>query len=280
MSIPISIYKRQTKQIIIPFIAKSRGIARIRKLEFHVPSPLGWGETILESKNLVLQQAVVYPKPILVKGLKEQLSNLQGKSVVPFSVFEDRLGPLGTRDYFPSDSFSQIHWKASARKQTLQTKIYEKISEKGLHLSLNISNGHSITGELEELISSFTEIAYFAFKRQIPYSLCINVRSMGSTPFLYLPKGEGTEHLQKVLELLASISTQNTSLPYELMLAFYIKHLVSQPFFVHAGIRTEEINRILLAIVNNGTEMFQLKMEQENGLLTTMKTHQKSRGRL
>lgn len=280
ISIPVSLYKMQTKQISIPFSAQRRGIAKIRKLEFHVPSPLGFGETILESKSFLKQQAVVYPQPILVKGLKEQMSVHQGKSIVPISVFEDRLGPLGTRDYFPSDSFSQIHWKASARKQTLQTKIHEKISEKGLNLALNISNGHSITGELEELISSFTEIAYYAFKKHIPYSLCINVRSSGSTPFLYHPKGDGKEHLQKVLETLASISTQNTSLPYELMLAFYYRHLNNQPLFVHAGIRTEETNHTLLPMASKGTELFELKIEQGHGLLKKLQFQHKSRVRL
>ncbi|MEH7308374.1 DUF58 domain-containing protein [Neobacillus drentensis] len=260
ISVPISLYKNQTKQIMIPFSAKYRGIAKIRRLEFHVPSPLGLGETILESKRFLNQQAVVYPQPLLVQGLREQMSMLQGKSIVPISVFEDRHSPLGTRDYLPSDSFSQIHWKASARKQILQTKINEKMTEKGINITLNISNGHSINGELEELISGLTEIAYYAFNRQIPYSMCINVRTSGSTPFLYLSLGEGKEHLQKVLEALASISMQNTSLPYEHMLSFYNRHLPVQPILVHAGIRTEETNRTLLYMAHKGTELFELKI--------------------
>ncbi|MEH7501716.1 DUF58 domain-containing protein [Neobacillus drentensis] len=277
ISIPVSLYKKQTKQIIIPFLARCRGTAKIRKLEFHVPSPFGFGETILESKNFLKQQAVVYPQPILVRGLKEQMSIHPRKSVSPISIFEDRLGPLGTRDYLSSDSFSQIHWKASARKQSLQSKIYEKISEKGLNIALNISNGHSITGDLEELISSLTELAYYAFNKQIAYSLCINVRSSGSTPFLFLPKGEGKVHLQKVLEGLASISTQNTSLSYEYMLAFYNRHLAAQPIFVHGGIRTEDTNLTLLSMVNTGTELYELKIEHGQGVLTKMEIHQESR---
>jgi uncharacterized protein (DUF58 family) len=265
--VPFSIFSNETKQVMIPFTAYKRGIAKIRKLELHIPSLIGFGETILDSKVLLKQQAVVYPQPIPVKGLREQMSSIQGINAVPLSVYEDRLGPLGTRDYVPSDSFNRIHWKASAKKQILQTKVFEKIADKGLNLALNISNGHSITSDLELLLSSMTEIAYFAFQKEIPYSLCINVRAAGSTPFLYLPKGDGKEHLQKVLETLASINTQNTSLPFEHMLSFYNRHIALQPAFIHLGIRTAETNRMLLTITNNGARLLEVVLDQEQGIL-------------
>ncbi|WP_413301635.1 DUF58 domain-containing protein [Bacillus sp. 1P10SD] len=280
ISIPFSIFSKQTKQVVIPFGASRRGIARIRKLEFHVPSLLGFGEIILESKTFLRQQAVVYPQPIPVKGLIEKLSVLQGVNAVPFSVYEDRLGPLGTRDYVSSDSFNRIHWKASAKKQTLQTKVFEKISEKGWNIALNVSNGHSITSQIEKLISGITEIAYYACNKQIPYSLCINVRTAGSTPFLFLPKGEGKEQLQKALEMLASISTQNTSIPYEYMLSFYNRHLTSQPFFIHTGIRTVEDNRMLLRVVQRGAKLLELTIEQEHGVLSELVIQNDRRVRL
>lgn len=277
ISLPFTIYTKQTKQITIPFSAKRRGIAKIRKLEFHVPSLLGFGETVLETHQFLKQQAVVYPEPIPVKGLTEHLSILQGENIVPYSVYENRLGTIGTRDYTPSDSFNRIHWKASARKQTLQTKMYENISEKGCNIALNVSDGHSITGHLEKLISSLTEFAYFAFNKHIPYSLCINVRSAGTTPFLYLPKGEGKEHLQTVLETLASISTQSTSLPYDYMISFYHRHLAAQPFFIHAGIRTEGTNRMLQYMSNKGSKLFEVKIEQGFGYFMKMEIRQERR---
>lgn len=274
---PFSIFTRQTKQLTISFSAQCRGNAKIRRVELRVPSLIGFGETVLESKNYFKQQAIVYPSPIPVKGLREQMSVLQGANIVSQSVFEDRLGPLGTRDYVSSDSFNHIHWKASARKQTLQTKLFEKISEKSWNVALNISNGHGITGNLEEYISCMTEFAYFCFHKQIPYSLCMNVRKAGSTPFLFLPKGEGREHLQNVLELLASVSTQSISLPYDHLLSFYSRHISSQPYFLHAGERTAEINASLLQEQKKGTRVFELKIVEDHGVLTQMVLEQERR---
>lgn len=267
IEIPFSIFVNQTKQISIPFAADKRGIAKIRKVELHVPSMLGFGEIVLESNYYLKQQAVVYPKPIPLKGLRQQLSVLQGAASVPYSVFKDRLGPMGTKDYTYSDSFNQIHWKASARKQTLQTKVFDKVSNKSWNIALNISDGHSITGKLEKFISCLTDFAFYAYQQQISYSLCINVRTVGGTPFLYLPKGEGSEHLQNVLEVLASISTQNTSLPYDYVLSHYNRHFVSEPFFIHAGNRTAETNEMLLKELKKGVQLFELKINKDSGFL-------------
>jgi uncharacterized protein (DUF58 family) len=277
ISIPFSIVSNQTKQIVLPFTANMRGIARIRQLEFHIPSLIGFGESVLKYKPRFKQVAVVYPQPIPVKGLKELIAIQQGVMVVPYSIYEDRLGPLGTRNYVSTDSFNRIHWKASARKQTLQTKVFEQISEKGWNLSINVANGYALTGLLEPIISSITEFAYYAANKQIPYSLCVNIRTTGTTPFYYVPKGEGKEHLQKVLEILASVDRQNSIIPYERMLSFYNRHLAVQPYFLHAGVRTSTANAFLHQLENNGIYLVELKIEDGQGVLTNFKTKNESR---
>ena len=278
--IPFSILSNQTTQVAIPYEAKMRGIAKIRQLECRIPSLIGFGETILDYKFHIKQEAIVYPQPIPVKGLKDQVSVHQGISPVPYSVLEDRLGPIGTRDYVPTDSFNRIHWKASARKQTLQTMEFERISEKGWNLSINVADGYAVTGQLELLLSCVAEFSYYAAKNQVPYSLCINVRSAGSTPFLYIPKGEGKEHLQKILEILASINVHNSIFPYEKMITIYNRHLAIQPFFVHAGIRSAAIDDVLHHQASKGVYLIELKVEDDYGLFTVLKTQHERRGLL
>jgi len=78
------------------------------------------------------------------------------------------------------------------------------------------------------------------------------------------------------LEALASISTQNTSLPYKQMLSFYNRHLPIQSIFLRAGIRTDDTNRTLFNMANKGTELFELKIEHQQGRLRKMEIHQES----
>jgi uncharacterized protein (DUF58 family) len=270
LKVPVSLLYKQTKQITIPFQAEKRGIAKIRHLEFHIPNLIGFGEVVLEYKWPIKQEAVVYPNPIPVKGLNDQQSIAQGMNAVSYSVFEDRLGPMGTRDYLSTDSFNRIHWKASAKQQSLQTKIFERISEKGWNISINVADGYGITSSLEEILSSVAEFAYFAHKKQLPYSLCLNVRTVGNQPFYYISKGEGREHLQKVLETLASIHANQALYPYEKMLSFYSNHLAGQPYFLHAGKRNHAVDNILKQLAAGGTNLMELAVEKEYGAIHSL----------
>nr|WP_263328207.1 DUF58 domain-containing protein [Neobacillus sp. Marseille-Q6967] len=268
MTFVFSISSHSTQQVMIPFTAGKRGVARIRKLQLKIPSLLGFGEVVLENKFLIKQEAIVYPNPIPVIGLQERFSLLQGETPVQYSVFEDRLGPLGTRNYVSSDSFNRIHWKASVRKQTLQTKVYELISEKGWNVSINVSDGHAITAELEPLLSSVTKFAYFAYSQNIPFSLCVNIRTAGSKPFYYVATGTGKDHLQKVLETLACINSMSSTFPYEKMLMFYYRHLAVQPYFIHGGIKTAAADKVFEQMKRSGRGMLRFLIMENHAVLT------------
>lgn len=276
LKIPISLFTNQTKKIKIPFQANKRGVAKIIKMEIRIPSLIGFGEAVLKYNLPISQEAIVYPSRIPVKGLMDQVSNTQGIHSVPFSVYEERLGPMGTRDYVSSDSFNRIHWKASARKQTLQTKIYERVSERSWILSINIADGFALNLQLEELLSSVAEFAYYAQKRNIPYSLCMNVRMAGSTPFLHLTSGEGKEHLQKVLETLSSINHLHVY-PYDRMLSIISNHMAQPAFFLHAGLRSSKIDSILYQIGKNGTKLLCLNAEEDFGYISSLDLHKERR---
>ncbi|MDP4086103.1 MAG: DUF58 domain-containing protein [Bacillota bacterium] len=267
MTIPFSINKGKKKKYSIPFQTKMRGIAKIRRLEIHIESFIGLGGIILEYPLNIHQEAIVYPTPLPVKGLKEQTTILKGEVSVPLSLYEDRISPIGSRDYISTDTFNQIHWKATARKQTLQTKLYEQMAEKGWMIALNISDGYGITGNLEKLISYITEFAYFAYRNRTPYSLCVNIRTFGQTPFFNIPLGEGRTHLQNVLEGLATINSEFISFPYEKMLTYCVHQVRSQPLFLHGGTITFETNKLLSQIKRKGTTVYNLEVGNSEGYL-------------
>lgn len=265
VNIPMSLNFNQSMVITIPFKTVKRGVAKIRSIELHIPHFFGLGETVLEYKNLFMQEALVYPLPVPVRNKSMFMSGRPGESFIHYSLYEDYLSPAGTREYVYSDSFNRIHWKASAKTQTLQTKIYDRVAETGWNLSLNIASGHAISTQAELLISSAAELAYYSAKHHIPFSLCINIRVAGSIPFYYIPPGTGNDQLQKVLEALALVDPYSSVYPYERMLSFYGRHLSNQPFFIHGGDWTSGAEKLLQLYKNNGITLLQLNIEDESG---------------
>ena len=270
VTIPLSINFRQKSIIKLPFIAQKRGVAKILLVQIHIPHFFGLGETVLEYRKFIMQEVIVYPSPTTVKNLNSVLSNRSGNSLISHSLNEDPFSPTGTRDYVYTDSFNRINWKASARMNSLQTKVFERVAETGWTLSLNIANGHSVFSELEELLSSAAEVAYFSNKHDIPLSLCINVGKADSIPFYYLPAGTGKEQLQKVLETLAMVKAYSYTIPYEKMLSYYNRHLTAQPYFIHGGNRTDIEESGFQQLNQKGVQLFELQVTKSETVLVNM----------
>jgi uncharacterized protein (DUF58 family) len=264
---PFSLGYGQKIKIKIPYQTNRRGLAKIRKIELHIPHFFGFSETVLEYKYMVKQEVLVYPRTIPVKNKEVYLSMKLGESPIKDSVYEDLLAPAGTREYLNTDSFNRIHWKASARKQALQTKVYDRIAEQGWHLSLNIGEAHSISSYLESLVSSAAELAYFSVKNHIPFSISINIRTAGHTPFYYIPVGLGSDHLQRVLEMLAHIDYHSSIYPYHKMLFFYERHLVNQPYFIQGGNASKDSKEFFARITKKGQQVVLLQIEKDEASL-------------
>lgn len=270
ITLPFSMGPKEKINIKIPFTAEKRGLSKIRKMEIHIPHFFGFGDTILEFTDVINMEALVYPRAIPVGNLDKHKSVKPGNTPSTFSVFEDNMGPIGTRDYLPTDSFNRINWKASARRMTLQTKEFERINEAGAVLFVNVTDGFSVTSTLEFLMSSIAEMAYFFHRNNIPFSLCMNIRSAGFTPFTYLPQGSGKDHLQKLLDLLSIADFHSPTIPYDKMLFFYSRHLPIAPTMVHAGKRTSGSESFIKEWLREGTQLFDLQMHNEDAFLVPL----------
>lgn len=275
VSVPFSLSQKEKINIKIPFTAEKRGMSRVRKLELHIPHFFGFGDTILEFKDIINIEALVYPRTITVRNIDKHKSLKPGSSPSLFSVFEDNMGPVGTRDYLPTDSFNRINWKASARRMTLQTKEFERITESGAVLFVNVTDGFSVTAKLEFLMSSIAEMAYFFQRTNIPFSLCMNIRSAGTTPFTYIPLGTGKDHLQKLLDILAIADYHSPTIPYEKMLFFYKRHLPSAPTLIHAGDHTAGTHLYFRDFGRDGLQLLELQKHDEDAFLEPLKLYKK-----
>ncbi|MDZ5470569.1 DUF58 domain-containing protein [Bacillus sp. 31A1R] len=267
IKMPFSINKGQSKIITIPYQAVKRGVSKITNIELKIPHFFGFGDTVLEYKQLFKNEALVYPSVMPVHNLKHFLSEKSGESIVNHSLFEDMLAPSGTRDYLYSDSFNRIHWKASARKQTLQTKVFETAAERGWHLSINIAERYAINNQLEFMMSSAAELAYYSYKNNIPFSISINMRVFGNTPFCYIPVGTGKEHLQRILETLSLVNHHSILYPYDKMVSFYERHLFVQPYFIQSGLVNETATDMIKSLNRKGVNLLRLDLDEKQAAI-------------
>ncbi|MFN8498307.1 MAG: DUF58 domain-containing protein [Anaerolineae bacterium] len=159
-----------------------------------------------------LDRIIVYPAVVPLAELGFVGKEPFGESRSPLQIFEDPLRTIGIRDYHPEDSFRHVHWKASARQQRLQTKVYEPTITQRLAILLNIATfpqpWWGIDPQVQEhTISVAASIAYHATQRRRAVGLVANgAVPRSDQPIRVMPSRDpGT--LTRILEALAAVST-------------------------------------------------------------------------
>ncbi|WP_205207716.1 DUF58 domain-containing protein [Bacillus sp. P14.5] len=273
MRVPFSINKHESICIEFPVKAQRRGLAKIDKMFVEIPNLFGSGEVHMQYKKPVKTELLVFPQKQTVDGFTSAHSKTQGLFTVHDSLFKDPFQPVGTRDYSPGDSFADINWKATARMQSLQTKVNSPATSRNWLITLNISSQYSITGELEDLIERTAYMIDMAARNDIPFSLAINVRSLNRTPFYYLPIGEGRMQRQRALEMLSVLSVEDVTFPFSIMYQYLIMHHHVPPVLISAGIQDYESEKLLSIISQRDVSVFLLENIKEQGVLRTWKQH-------
>jgi len=82
---------------------------------------------------------VVYPRIESLEELGLPPKEPFGELKIHNSLFTDPIKPRGVRDYQPQDRFRDVHWKATARRGELQTKIFDPSTGMTLAVFLNVA---------------------------------------------------------------------------------------------------------------------------------------------
>lgn len=125
-------------------------------------------------------------------------------------IFEDQSRMAGLRDYRPGDPLKRIDWKATARRGTLQSRIYDPSSTVTLMVALSVDTfarpweGHDPL-LLERAVSVAGTVATVAEERRYAIGLVANCSYPGADRPLYVPAGRDPAQLTRVLEALAMV---------------------------------------------------------------------------
>jgi uncharacterized protein (DUF58 family) len=165
---------------------------------------------------------MVYPKIVPYEQLNLRPARPLGDFGAQRRIVEDPLRLAGVRDYVPQDSVRSIHWKATARRGSLQTKRFDPSASHQLFICLNSQTlerayGGILVDELETAIVAAASIAHAALENGHPVGLVSNGSLREAEGLARLPVSRHVDHELRLLELLAQL-TYFTTTPFEQLL--------------------------------------------------------------
>ena len=169
-----------------------------------------------------LDTLIVYPRVVPLEELGLPAKDPLGEIAFRRRIFEDPTRTIGIRDHHPEDDVRRIHWKASARRQNLQVRVYEPTTAYNLVIFLNVASferawhGHDPI-LLEKTITVAASIASFAAERRYVVGLVANGCLPESDQPIRVPPGRSPGQLTRILEMLAAV-TPIASAPLEELL--------------------------------------------------------------
>lgn len=154
------------------------------------------------------QTVVVYPKVVAVAALGLPPMYPFGDERTPQRLLDDPLRLVGSREYVPGDSYRHIHWKATARRQVLQTKLFEPSANRPLAIFLDVRTAHFINEGIDPMLLEFgisvaASVAHWGWQQRLPIGLFTNSVVAASRERIRLVPRSAPGQLHEVLELLA-----------------------------------------------------------------------------
>lgn len=269
-TIPIHLKGKESIQVPLPLKALQRGTTRIKSLNLTVQNFFGYGFVELSYSPFIHKEIIIHPVTISVPQMETLFATKsQGDFPTPSSMHEHILAPIGTRDYVYTDSFQRIHWKASAKTQTLQTKVFERTAHYSWTFIINLrvpnmpSYHLGVVENLESIASNIAYLAQFATKKGIEFELFLNLRMASERAVYHLPKGGGTKQLGKVLDLLARLHSRGNTVPLNKMFNFVEKQQQNSPVVIFSGPIEDEVVSYISKMQKKGQKVYILQDDLE-----------------
>ncbi len=221
---------------------------------------------------------VVFPKVWPLEALGLPAKEPFGELNVRRSLFTDPIRTQGIRDYHPQDRFRDVHWKASARRGSLQTKVYDPSTGMTMAVFLNVATmrRHWMGFEpqqLERAISVAASVASYGVEQKWGVGLYVNGAFPKSDQSIRVPPGRSPEQLAHILEALAAttefatasieklMTRESTRLPWPATLVLVTAHV------------TEEMAAVLARLKKAGRRVALISLAEESppfmdGILT------------
>lgn len=155
---------------------------------------------------------LVYPRVVPLVDLGIPPRQAFGETRVRRALLVDPLRPVGVRDYHPEDSLRHVHWKATARLQQLQVRVFAPTTVTQLAIFLNFDSLEQFwravdSDHVEAGVTVAASLAAHAVEQRHAVGVYSNRFIGGAGRPLRVAPGSGPGQLTKVLESLAKLSS-------------------------------------------------------------------------
>ncbi len=222
----------------------------------------------IERQHEHLDTIVVYPQIYPLEQLNFPAKEPFGEIKVRRSLFTDPIKTQGIRDYQPQDRFRDVHWKATARRGHLQTKIYDPSTGMTLAVFLNVATfeRHWMGFDpelLERAISVAASIANYGAQQKWAVGMYANGSVPGSDQPIRVAPGRSPDQLSNVLEALAAVTEFATSSIHRMMIRESTALPWAATIVLVTGIVTDEIMVTLVRLKEAGRRVVLISLAEE-----------------
>lgn len=197
----LSLGPREERSWVAKVPLVRRGHFRVDALGIRTGDPFGFFEAAASVGRGA--SIVVYPRIEPLSGWRLPAATLEGMRGNRERTHQTTPLVTSVREYLPGDAYNRIHWKSSARHQTLQVKEFEveQAADAWLFVDLEsrVQAGVGDDSTVEVAVRIAASIAFKALAENRAVGM-----TMSSHRLTILPADRGPRQYRKVMELLAA----------------------------------------------------------------------------
>lgn len=221
-----------------------------------------------EREHKYIDTLVVYPQiwPLAELGLPAKKPF--GEVKVWRSLFTDPIKTQGIRDYQPQDRFRDVHWKATARRGQLQTKIYEPSVGMTLAVFLNVATfpKHWMGFDpllLERAVSVAASIGAYGLQQKWEVGVYANGSVPNSDQPIRVAPGRSPDQLNYILEGMAVVTEFATGSIERMILRESSRLPWAATVVLVTAVVTDEIMVVLVRLKEAGRRVVLISLADE-----------------
>ena len=183
-------------------VARRRGVYRVGSAHIKVGDIFGFFPKEKQTADDI--EVIVYPRLIPLKPFALPSRDFFGLPGARSPV-QDPIYILGTRDYQHGRPARHIHWKASARHNRLQEKVFEPSQQEKVLLTVESDQFEkaNATENFERTLEAVGSLAVQFYQKGYAVGLLTNAAVEGGQAFLSM--GRSPQQLASILEILARL---------------------------------------------------------------------------